>query len=101
MQTPHEEVRRETALDMMREIASFYDNPNGALKLLKGRHTTPITERFLEKEKALFEKRKANGVKSPILILELTLDETSIVSVPGHSLGLPAYQAEMYYRGTA
>ena len=95
----HEEIKKETTWDMMREIASFYDNPKGAMKLLTRVHSTPITEQFLEREKALYKKRKENGVNSPLIILELTLDETSIPPETGYTLGLPAYQAEMYYRG--
>lgn len=86
-------------VDRMKEIATFYDDPKGALELLEKNRNTPITPRFLASEKALYEKRKQNGVGSPLIILELTLDETPIIPESRHSLGLPAYQAEAYYQG--
>jgi hypothetical protein len=84
----------------MTEIASFYDDFEGAMELLKKTSETKLTQGFLALEKELYEKRKQNGLKSPLYILELTLDETSVYRDAGHSLGLPAYQAEMYYQGT-
>ena len=93
------QTTKETELSIEEEIASFYDDPKEALKLLRGKHTTPMTRNFLKREKALFDKRKENGVGSPVIILELTLDESLVPSATSRTLGLPAYQAEMYYRG--
>jgi hypothetical protein len=91
--------RESVRLERMKEIASFYDEPQEAMKLLKRSNQSLITKKFLAREKDARVRRDANKIKSPIFILELALDESSCVNAPGHSLGLPAYQAEMYYQG--
>jgi hypothetical protein len=91
--------RENVRLERMKEIASFYDDPKGAMELLKRSNQSSITRKFLEREKDAKAKRIAHKIKSPLSILELALDETSLPPSTGHSLGLPAYQAEMRYRG--
>ncbi|MEI7513321.1 MAG: hypothetical protein WCJ74_01735 [bacterium] len=91
--------RENVRLERMKEIASFYDDPKGAMELLKKNNQSSITKKFLEREKEAKAKRIVHKIKSPLSILELALDESTLPPMSGHSLGFPAYQAEMYYRG--
>ncbi len=91
--------RENIRFERMKEIASLYDDPKGALELLKKSDQSSITKKFLEREKAGKAKRITHKIKSPLSILELALDETPLPPLTSHSLGLPAYQAEMYYQG--
>lgn len=99
-------LKMKTPIDIeeaLKEIASFYDDTEGAMRLLKRKEVDkmdiPNLTSLLEGERSKFEKRKKNNIASDLFILELALDTTSVVNVPGHSLGLAAYQAEMRYQG--
>jgi hypothetical protein len=95
-----ENIKREyVRIERMKEIASLYDDPKGAMNLLKRSNQSSITKEFLSREKGARARRDANGIKSPLSILELALDESPSIQVPGHSLGLSAWQAEMHYNG--
>ena len=99
-------TREEFNFSRLQEIASFYVNPAEAMKVLnKWMALDKEVRKFsvkslLEKQRSLFLKRVANKVKATTDLLEVELDSTPAPGpIPGYSLGIAAYQAEMLYHG--
>jgi hypothetical protein len=98
----HEELN----YSRLQEIASFYVDPAEAMKVLnKWMALDKEVRKFsvkslLERQRKLFLKRVANKVKATTDLLEVELDPTPAPRpIPGYSLGIAAYQAEMHYHG--
>lgn len=90
---------------ILEEVASFYTRPGKAISLLeKSRYARSefSAQLLLKREKTSFLKRVATGLLKPksIELLEADLSDIPPVEpIPGYSLGLAAYQAEMEYHG--
>ncbi len=92
---------------MIAEIASFYNNPDEALRIMEKYNIIAGGEaylkHFLQREKGMFLKRVSQGVKklADVEFLASRLDDTRPVQhMCGHSLRFPAYEAELYYQGS-
>ncbi len=97
------EQYREEAVELIHLIASYYEDPDGASTLLfewaKRGTRTLMNLRLLEfVERKIFLTRKKNHLSRRLELLKIALDDAPIYR-KGHSLGLPAYEAEMYYVG--
>lgn len=99
-------TREELNYSRLQEIASFYTNPAEAMRVLNRWMALDKEVRkfsvkgLLERQRKLFLKRVANNVKATVELLEIELDPTPAPRpIPGYSLGIAAYQAEMRYHG--
>ncbi len=93
--------------NMIVEIASFFNDPQAAIEILKKNKIADrgvgYLQHMLDREKKFFLQRlRYGGGNLPsVEILESRLDEGGPIShMCGHSLRFPAYEAELYYQGS-
>lgn len=91
---------------ILAEIARFYNDSQLALDLLrkhacKCEMTLDQATHLKFSEESLYKKRVANKIPRKTHLLMVNLDTSPLQAKIGHTAGAPAYQAEIYYRGSS